>query len=411
MSRNETPTLNFDSVPQVRKAAKNKPETGTIWYKHEDRKYECLYLGVGKRAATWYFKGRLNGKSQQKSLNATFPETTAAQAMSKIKALAAHRGNAAGAEIRTVRDAWNHHCDSSQMSEKHRLDMTGKLERWAADILDKSPTDVSTIMVQRTINSIDTGRGDNSAATKRHVRVALSSAFNRLEIRNPVQGVTVPKANERPPIWYDLCDIHRDLDPDDLSTVWGAIWEKREQNIILGTAWVVMLFTGIRVEDVCSLRWSADGTNGFVDLQRQELVFPKLKSGVRNRALPIGDAVKQALTAIRQSNSEMVFPANTVTGYVGGGHGLEPLKAMVNGKKENVIRPHDSRKFFQEACNEALLPDHVMHYLRGDKSAQGDGKMLMKYTARVGKSAPTMIETVLFERIKAAPVFEVAVDV
>lgn len=401
-----TATINFDSVPQVRKAAAAKPHVGTAWYTHDGDKYPCLHLGVGKRAATWYFKGRLNGRSQQKSLKATFPQTTAVDAFKKVDALSAMHKDGASADIRTVRDAWEHHCSSSQMSHKHRADMTAKLERWAADILDKSPTDVSTIMIQKAINAIDTGRGDNSAATKRHVRVALSSAFNRLDIRNPAEGVTVPKANERPPIWYDLCDVHRDLDPADLSTVWTAIWEKREQNIVLGTAWLLMLFTGIRVEDVCSLRWLADGKHGFVDLQRKELVFPKLKSGVRNRALPIGDVVTDALLAIRLSGSEWVFPARSFTGYVGGGHGLDTLKALIQGKRVPIIRPHDTRKFFQEACNEALLPDHVMHYLRGDKAAQGDGKMLMKYTARVGKSAPNMVETVMIERIKATPCFE-----
>ncbi|MDC0739388.1 hypothetical protein N6L24_13955 [Cognatishimia sp. SS12] len=400
-----TPTINFDSVPQVRKVAGNKPDAGTTWYAHDGDKYPCFYLGVGKTRASWYFKGRLNGRSQQKALKATFPDTTAAQAFAKIKALGEMHKDGASADIKTVRDAWMHHCASSQMSDRHQADMTGKLERWASEILDKSPTDVSTIMIQKVINAIDTGRGNNSAATKRHIRVALSSAFNRLSIRNPAEGVTVPKANERPPIWYDLCDIHRDLDPDDLSIVWAAIWEKREQNIILGTAWLLMLFTGIRSEDVCSLRWEADGRHGFVDLQRKELVFPKLKSGVRNRALPIGDIATNALLSVRHSDSEWVFPANSVTGYVGGGHGLDTLKAMVEGKRVAVIRPHDTRKFFQEACNEALLPDHVMHYLRGDKATQGDGKMLMKYTARVGTSAPNMVETVMSERIKTTPNF------
>ena len=406
-----TPTINFDSPIQVRKAAKSKPDAGTTWYSHDGDKYPCLYLGVGKTRASWYFKGRLNGRSQQKSLKATFPELTAAQAMKKIEALSAMHTDGASAEIKTVRDAWLHHCKTRKSegkgSDRHRADITAKLERWVPNILNAAPTDVSTVMLQNAVNNIDTGRGDNSAATKRHVRVALSSAFRRLHIPNPVEDVSVPDANEQPPIWYDLCDNHRTLDPANLSTVWRAIWEKREQNIILGTTWLVMLFTGIRVENVASLRWSADGEHGFVDLQRQELVFPKLKSGVRNRALPLGDLVTRALIAVRQSSSEWVFPANTSTGYIGGGHGLDRLRTDVLGKPTDVIRPKDTRKFFQEACNEALLPDHVMHYLRGDKTTKGDGKMLMKYTARVGTSAPNMVETAMCDLIKATPCFEV----
>lgn len=412
MSRNESPTINFDSVSQVRKAVQNKPEQGTTWYKHEDRKYECLHLGVGKRAATWYFKGRLNGKSVQKTLNGTFPEMTAAKAYVRVKKLNDMHKDDASADIRTVRDAWLHHCETRKSegkgSDRHREDMTAKLERWVPDVLNADPMNVSTTKIQNAINAIDTGRGDNSAATKRHVRVALSSAFSRLSMSNPVAKVSVPASNDQPPIWYDLCDLHRELDPADLSTIWDAIWNKREQNIILGTTWVVMLLTGIRSENVASLRWSPDGEHGFVDLQRQEIVFPKLKSGVRNRALPFGDLVTQALTAIRYSNSEWVFPASTKTGYIGGGHGFDRLRTVVKDKPTDVIRAKDTRKFFQEACNEAMLPDHVMHYLRGDKTTKGDGKMLMKYTARVGKSAPNMVETAMCDLIGTTPSFEVA---
>lgn len=403
-----TTTINFDSVPKVRNVAKLKPDAGTAWYSHDGDKYPCLYLGVGKRAASWYFKGRLNGRSQQKALKATFPETTAAQAFEKIAMLTEYHTGVVSIDIHSVRDAWAHHCTTKQsegkMSDKHKADMTAKLERWVPSILDAAPTDVSTVMIQNAINTINTGRGDNSAATKRHVRVALSSAFKRLPGDNPVDNVSVPDANERQSIWYDLCNDNRDLDPEDLSTIWKAIWEKREQNVIMGTAWIIMLFTGIRVGNVCSLRWDRDGVHGFVDLQRQSITFPKLKSGLRNVELPVCDTVIKALAAIRATESEWVFPANSKTGYIGGTFGLDTLEAEVAGKVVPVIRPHDTRAYFQEACNEALLPEQVNRFLRGDKG--GDGSMLSKYTKRVGRSAPEMAETVLFERIKVAPSFE-----
>jgi len=403
-----TATINFDSVPKVRKAAAAKPDAGTTWYSHDGDKYPCLYLGVGKRAASWYFKGRLNGRSQQKALKAKFPETTAAQAFEKIATLTEYHTGVVSADIRTVRDAWQHHCTTKQsegkMSDKHRADMTAKLDRWASSILDAAPTDVSTVMIQNAVNAIDTGRGKNSAATKRHVRVAMSSAFKRLPGDNPVDNVSVPDANERQPIWYDLCDDNRELDPEDLSTVWSAIWEKREKNVIMGTVWIVMLFTGIRCDNVCSLRWDRDGIHGFVDLQRKSITFPKLKSGLRNVELPVCDTVVKALQAIRHSNSEWVFPSSSRSGHIPGEHGLGRLKAEVLGQMVDVIRPHDTRAFFQEACNEALLPIQVNKFLRGDKG--GDGSMLSKYTKRVGRSAPAMMETVLFERIKVEPSFE-----
>lgn len=403
-----TATLNFDSITDVRKAVKNKPNAGTTWYRHKGDKYDGIYLGVGRTKASWYAKARLNGRSQQKVLG-RFPNMSIAQAVKAFEALAAHRSDAATADIRTVRNAWDHHCETQKsdgkMSDNHRRDMTSKLERWAADIMDKAPTDVSTVMIQNAINAIDTGRGDNSAATKRHVRTALSAAFKRLPGENPCANVTVPKANERQPIWYDLCDEHRHLDPEDLSIVWQAIMDKREKNVLMGTAWVVMFFTGIRVNNVCSLRWERDGKNGWVDLQRKSITFPKLKSGLRNVEIPVCDTVVDTLLAIRAGDSDWVFPASSKTGYIGGGDGLDVLSADVSDVgRVPVIRPHDTRAFFQEACNEALLSEHVMKFLRGDKG--GDGSMLGKYTKRVGKSAPAMAEAVLFERIKVEPAFE-----
>lgn len=404
-----TATINFDSVPKVRNVAKHKPDAGTTWYSHDGDKYPCLYLGVGKRAASWYFKGRLNGRSQQKALKAKFPETTAAQAFEKIATLTEYHTGVVSIDIRTVRDAWKHHCTTSQsegrMSDKHKAGMTGMLERWASSILDKEPTNVSTVMIQNAINAINTGRGDNSAATKRHVRVALSSAFKRLPGKNPVTTVTVPDANERPPIWYELCNDNRELDPEDLSTVWNVIWATREKNVIVGTAWIVMLFTGIRAGNICSLRWERDGVNGYVDLQRRSITFPKLKSGLRNVELPVCDTVVNALMVIRHSDSEWVFPASTATGHMGGtGKQINALEAEINGVTVPVVRAHDTRAFHQESCNEALLPPQVNKFLRGDKG--GDGSMLSKYTKRVGRSAPAMAETVIFERIKVEPSFE-----
>ena len=128
---------------------------------------------------------------------------------------------------------------------------------------------------------------------------------------------------------------------------------------------------------------------------------------IRNHVIPIGACVAEALLAIRHTDSDWVFPASSATGYIGGGHGLDTLKAKIDENRVSVIRAKDTRKFFQEACNEALLGEHIMHYLRGDKSSSGDGKMLSKYTTRVGKSAPDMIETVFFERIKVEPAFDV----
>lgn len=146
-----------------------------------------------------------------------------------------------------------------------------------------------------------------------------------------------------------------------------------------------MLFTGIRADDVRSLTWDQ------VDFERGELRFDKLKSGV-GRSIPVCDTVLRILDAQR-SNHEHVFAADSQTGYI------DHLDRLKFGG-EFVLRQHDTRKHFQNAMNEAMLPDGVQLFLRGDKA--GSNNMLAKYTRRVGKSAPAMIEEIIIERIGAS---------
>ncbi|WP_171178421.1 tyrosine-type recombinase/integrase [Ruegeria sp. HKCCA4633] len=381
--------VNFNSVPDLRKAA-----IGT--YAHDGDRFPNMKFRVGKTKRSWTYRGRINGKFKSVVLG-TFPDLTAAQAFKRIEKEKVHHGNEATTKVATVRDAWGkYRIDAranKRASEKHLDDLERKLDAYASTILDTSPTRVSTMNVRDCLNEIE------SVATRHHVKAALSSAFSMLDITTPIQRgkIKLAPVGDRATLWEEYCKRHPDQDPEDWSPIWNAIMAQRERNVLRGTAWIVMFFTGIRSEDVRELEWSQ------VNLQRGEIELIQTKSGI-DRTISICDTVVRALTAIQQSDSKFVFPTtSTKTGETIHLDHLDRLKHPDN--REPILRQHDTRKHFQEASNEAMLPENVMLFLRGDKSAKGGQKMLLKYTRRVGKTAPAMIEEVILERIKVTPAF------
>lgn len=362
-------------------------------YRHDGDRFPGLYLNVGKRRSTWYLKKRVGGKVKSIKVGA-FPDMDATQASkqgdTKTKQVRT------SPDITTVRDGWEKHCDTSQamgsMSDKHRADMTAKLERHAPDILKLHVADVTSARVQDVVNGL---AKDGLKATARHVRTALGSAFNYANVPNPVSGkkVRAPSSGETETKWTVACNAHG-LDEDDWSPMWEAIMGM--DNALRRMAWIVMLFTGIRAGNVRSLRWDQ------VDLQMRTIHLPKMKNKLA-RTLPICDTVARALTVIRAGDSDFVFPAHSKTGHI---DQLDVLSAVIDGKAVPILSQHDTRRHFMQAGAEAFLPDYVIHYLRGDVSGGKGNDMLMKYMKRMGNHrAPAEIEKVILQRIKVAPSF------
>ncbi|MEP3296459.1 MAG: tyrosine-type recombinase/integrase [Pseudoruegeria sp.] len=362
-------------------------------YRHDGDRFPGLYLNVGKLRSTWYLKKRVGGKVKSIKIGA-FPDMDAMQASKQGDTKSQQARTSPN--ITTVRDGWDKHCDTSQamgsMSDKHRTDMTSKLERHAPDILKMHVADVSSACVQDVVNTL--AKGDMKA-TARHVRTALGSAFNYANVPNPVSGkkVRAPSSGETETKWTLACNAH-DLDEDDWSPMWEAIMGM--DNALRRTAWVVMLFTGIRAGNVRSLRWDQ------VDLQMRTIHLPKMKNKLA-RTLPICDTVVRALTAIRAGGFDFVFPAHSKTGHI---DQLDALTTTINDERIPILSQHDTRRHFMQAGAEAFLPDYVIHYLRGDVSGGKGNDMLMKYMKRMGNHrAPAEIEKVILQRIKVEPCF------
>lgn len=366
-------------------------------YRHIDTKFAGLYLNVGKTKSTWYVKRKVDGTTKSIKVGA-FPALSAPEAMAKGDT----KTGVAKSDIQTVRDGWTFWCDTSQaqggMSDAHRERMTRQLEMHAKEIMDSNVADVSSADVQAALNRL---MADGKNATARAVRIGIGNAFNFAPVTNPVgqKKTRVAKSEEKEAQWTLAARKHG-LDADDWSTMWNAIMAKREKDIIRGTAWIVMFFTGIRSENVRSLTWDQ------VDLQNKTIHLTKMKNKLA-RTLPVADVVIDALKAIRATGSEWVFPAPTKEGFVGD---LRELRAKIGEEEDGdvrVLEPHDCRRHFMQAAAEAFMPDYVAHFLRGDKKGRAGSDMLMKYLKRMGnRRAVEDIEKVYFERIKVVPSFE-----
>ena len=185
------------------------------------------------------------------------------------------------------------------------------------------------------------------------------------------------------------------------------------KNPLRRTAWIVMLFTGIRADDVRSLRWDQ------VDLQRKTIRLTKLKNG-EDRTLPVCDTVVRALTEIRAGGYDHVFPSSSRTGYIDHLDTLlHPKITLDSGRKDEngnailvgvpILRQHDARHHFTSACGPARIPSYAVAFLRGDiTSKDTDDDMAMHYQEDLAISDLVAdIERVIIERIKVTPSFEV----
>jgi len=381
-----TAALDFTKPARLRKAAPGM-------YRHDGDRFPGLYLNVGKTKNTWYIKRRVDGKTKSIKVGA-FPAMDAVTAFKQGDT----KTSVAKSNIVTVRDGWTFWCDTSQaqggMSDDHRNRMSRQLEMHARGIMDRNVADVTSADVQGVLNDL---MADGKKATARAVRIGIGNAFNFAPVVNPVgqKKTRVARSDEAEAQWTAAARAH-ELDADDWSVIWEAIMARREQNVIVGTAVAVMFLTGIRSENVCSLSWDQ------VDLQNKTIHLTKMKNKLA-RTLPVMDTVIDLLKAIRETDSEWVFPASSATGYVTDPKGTF---ATINDENVRVFLPHDGRRHFMQASAEAFLPDYVAHFLRGDKKAGEGSDMLMKYLKRMGnRRAVEDIEKVYFDRIKVEPSF------
>ena len=355
-------------------------------YRHNGDKYPGLHLTVGVRKTAWSFRGRINGKVRSLNLGA-FPSMTVDQAFKQIEKTAQHHGNETTTTIRSVLDAWQEYRRGATSKVATLNDLEVKLKRHAGAILSAKPDKVSFADVRHCLLDIE------SISTRHHVKAAINNAYSVLDIESPIprgklKAKQLGKVGRRPTLWKELCDSNDAIDRHDWSPMWTAI--NSVKNAARRTAWIVMLFTGIRSNDVRSLRWDQ------VDLDRATIRLDDMKNG-ETRTIPICQTVVDVLKAFR-GKGEYVFPAKSKTGYI---DHLDILSATINENTHKVLRQHDTRHHFTSACAPANVPSYAAAFLRGDiTSANRDDDMLMHYQEDLDLTPQVAdIEKVILERL------------
>lgn len=96
-------------------------------------------------------------------------------------------------------------------------------------------------------------------------------------------------------------------------TKFGTILKCAEDNFVNSKAITIiklLLLTGCRKNEICSLKWN------YIDFTNQCFRFPDTKTGQQNRVF--GKTVLEILAKIPKLDSEWVFPATTGTGHFTG---------------------------------------------------------------------------------------------
>jgi integrase len=173
----------------------------------------------------------------------------------------------------------------------------------------------------------------------RLLRTIISYAMKRLDIppmQNPVLGVE----------WHREVGARKSIPTSELAAFWEATG--RIENQIRRAYWRGLLLTGLRRQELATLRWE------HVLEDRVKIVRPK---GGEKRAFEVAltSQLKAVLEEARQAGAMMfpsspfVFPAASSTGYV-----LNPFDPALPG-----VSPHQLRRTFVTCCIECGLDPFI----------------------------------------------------
>ncbi|MEM1380761.1 MAG: tyrosine-type recombinase/integrase [Pseudomonadota bacterium] len=145
-------------------------------------------------------------------------------------------------------------------------------------------------------------------------------------------------------------EVERDwaVEPRDMDDAWRII--DAIENPVMRAAWATMMLTGLRANDVKTLRWE--------DIDEDGVAFIREPKGGESRAfrLPLPRAALEEVEAIR-GRSEWVFPAKSRSGHV----------ASFKRKGDFWLRPHMCRHTYRSFCAMAGVPLEVCMALMNHK--------------------------------------------
>ena len=350
MARHET---KLTSRPEIAKI--KNPPSGTDFYSHDGDALKGIRLAVGARTKSWILSKRINGKVRSIKLGDWPDLPTGLQAnevaQDKINEIVTKQ-DADSTGIRTMRDAMIKKC--AQARAENELKPETEETYWIqvnthmADIFDMALEDVTFDILNDRITKI---RLSGKQSTADHCITLMKMAFKRACQSRPLRNVADMLKKPKKVVKADEDKLHFDA-----NETWPAldlILAKRQTSLLIGTAWLVMLFTGFRSINVRSLEWSQ------INLDKKTIKLTAMKNGL-DRTFPVSDIVIEALKTLPHRTGQ-VFATNTPKS--GTGHIGNPDPLPRNGP---ILFPHDTRRLFTTAGRRLRIPGYMVEQMRGD---------------------------------------------
>lgn len=309
-----------------------------------------IRLVVGATMKTWMLSKRIDGKVKSFTLGRwpALPTVFDARDAAKERVGAIKtKTDATSTGIETLNDALASHIARSSASERTKEDYRSQVRNNMADLFARKIEDVTLDDLERVLR----GHG---VATQKHLAQIIRTSFKRAAaVRrcfNVADDLKVDTKTYQP-------DNSVKFDTDERWPALDLIEAKKQNNLVIGAAFELMLFTGLRAGNVIALRWDD------IDLDAGKLRVARLKNG-REGTFPLADRVVALLDALPK-HSAWVFPQHDATKHI-----YHP-DALTSGDLK--LRPHDCRRLFTTAARRAELPVYIIDQLRGDveKGVQG----------------------------------------
>lgn len=322
-----------------------------------------LYLDVGTKSKTWRLVKFAHGKTKSKTLG-KWPSMnlhTAAQAAESMAERVADATHALPAPIVprnkeiTLREAFLRHTTeridprTREKTPNTVYDYLSTLQNHAGpngEWLDVPIDEITRAMMNAQMKAMKDRR---SQATKL-LRIIRAIYGNEMLIRDDV--IDDPTFRIRA---YSSKKKELLFDPSGSWPAFDAIMTV--EDVTARSAWLVMLFTGIRSTNVRNIEWSD------LDLEQGLLTIPRLKNGTK-RTFPLSQAASAAFKRLPRIHDRLVFASKAKAGVpIAHQHALGTPK---------VLRQHDNRHLFTSAGSMAGIDRSKVKYLRGD-IVLGDG--------------------------------------
>ena len=227
-----------------------------------------IRLAVGATKKTWILSKRLDGKVRSITLGAwpDLPTVYAARDVAKEKMNeATTRTDARSTGIKTPRDALLFHIERSKASERTLSGYITQVDHNMRDLFDRS-------IEKLTLPDLERALVGHNVGTQKHLAQIIRTSFKRAaavrRIYNVADDLKVDTKGHQP-------DNSVRFNTQDRWPALDLIEARKEKNLIIATAFEIMLFTGLRAGNAINLRWSD------IDLENARLAVDRMKNGRR----------------------------------------------------------------------------------------------------------------------------------